>query len=67
MKLKELTPFIGNRYIQIKDKNTMIKVFISTDEAEEKFGDYNIWHIEARSHEEGILLIVVKECEQDDW
>lgn len=31
-----------------------------------KFGDYNIWHIEARSHEEGILLIVVKRCEQDD-
>ena len=63
MKLKELTPFIGNRYIQIKDKNTMMKIFISTDEAEEKFGDYNIWHIEARNHEEGILLIIIKECE----
>ena len=62
MKLKELTPVIGNRYIKIQEKNTRLKSFMSTDEAEEEYGNFNVLYIEARSHEKGMLLIIV-----EDW
>ena len=45
MKLKELTPIIGNRYVKIQEKNTRLKSFMSTDEAEEEYGNCNVLYI----------------------